>query len=190
MANPGQNQGFRVLDEFVCEAIHPPTVPQADQTKQGQNEGMRVIQELVVDDSAASPEVETASDDNARSRSVARSGKELFSPMDSSARIGGLIGSVIAGPPGAAIGAMLGGVIHGFLGPTGGVGANICKRCGKNQAEMQLDCCRSPVCRGCFEQMTERRGLGQMQFRCSICGQTRSTKSLVEPDAAADRPRE
>ena len=41
------NAGFHVLDDFVCEAIHAPSVPLADPTKQGRNEGMAVVEELV-----------------------------------------------------------------------------------------------------------------------------------------------
>jgi hypothetical protein len=43
-----RNQGFHVLDEFVCEAIHAPSVPLANPANQGRNEGMSVVQELVV----------------------------------------------------------------------------------------------------------------------------------------------
>lgn len=39
----GQNEGLRVLDDFVCEAIHDPAVPQAPPSKRGQNEGVRVL---------------------------------------------------------------------------------------------------------------------------------------------------
>jgi hypothetical protein len=44
MEKRGQNEGLRVLDDFVCEAIHDPAVPQALSNKQGQNEGMRVLE--------------------------------------------------------------------------------------------------------------------------------------------------
>ncbi|HTU92849.1 MAG TPA: hypothetical protein VMF69_22405 [Gemmataceae bacterium] len=44
MDKRGQNEGLRVLDDFVCEAIHNPAVPQALPTKQGQNEGMRILE--------------------------------------------------------------------------------------------------------------------------------------------------
>ena len=49
MANPGHNEGFHVLDDFVCEAIHDPAVPLANPANQGQNEGMSVIEEVVFD---------------------------------------------------------------------------------------------------------------------------------------------
>jgi len=41
MTNQGQSEGFRVLDDFVCEAIHDAQVPMAGPPRQGQNEGMR-----------------------------------------------------------------------------------------------------------------------------------------------------
>lgn len=47
MAAQGRNEGFHVLDEFVCEAIHAPSVPLANPTNQGQNDGMSVVEELV-----------------------------------------------------------------------------------------------------------------------------------------------
>lgn len=49
MATQGRNEGFHVLDGFVCEAIHAPSVPLASPTNQGQNEGMSVVEELVFD---------------------------------------------------------------------------------------------------------------------------------------------
>lgn len=49
MAAQGRNEGFHVLDDFVCEAIHAPSIPLASPTKQGRNEGMSVVEELVVD---------------------------------------------------------------------------------------------------------------------------------------------
>lgn len=47
MAARGQNEGFHILDELVCEAIHAPSVPLANPHNQGQNEGMSVVEELV-----------------------------------------------------------------------------------------------------------------------------------------------
>ena len=46
MDKRGQNEGLRVLDDFVCEAIPNPAVPQAVPDKRGQNEGMRVLEEV------------------------------------------------------------------------------------------------------------------------------------------------
>lgn len=47
MAAQGRNKGFHVLDEFVGEAIHAPSVPLANPASQGKNEGMSVVEELV-----------------------------------------------------------------------------------------------------------------------------------------------
>jgi hypothetical protein len=47
MAAQGQNKGFHVLDEFVCEAIHDLSVPLANPAHQGRNEGLSVIEELL-----------------------------------------------------------------------------------------------------------------------------------------------
>jgi hypothetical protein len=47
MAAQGQNKGFHVLDEFVCEAIHDPSIPLANPVHQGRNEGLSVIEELL-----------------------------------------------------------------------------------------------------------------------------------------------
>jgi len=46
MDKRGQNEGFRVLDDFVCQAIQDPAVPQAPRTKRGRNEGVLVLEEL------------------------------------------------------------------------------------------------------------------------------------------------
>ncbi len=48
MAAQGRNEGFHVLDEFVCEAIHAPSVPLANPAKQGRNEGMCVVEKLLL----------------------------------------------------------------------------------------------------------------------------------------------
>jgi hypothetical protein len=47
MSTQGQNEGFRVLDDFVCEAIPNPAVPQAPRDRRGQNAGAQVLSELV-----------------------------------------------------------------------------------------------------------------------------------------------
>jgi hypothetical protein len=46
MNKRGQNEDFRVLDEFACEAIHDPAIPQAAPNKRGENEGVHVLAEL------------------------------------------------------------------------------------------------------------------------------------------------
>jgi hypothetical protein len=46
MSSNGRNDGFRMLDDFVCEAMHNLDVPRASEQAQGRNESMRVIEEL------------------------------------------------------------------------------------------------------------------------------------------------
>lgn len=41
----GQNEGFRIVDESVCDAIRGPGVPQAPSNQRGQNEGVRILEE-------------------------------------------------------------------------------------------------------------------------------------------------
>jgi hypothetical protein len=53
MANPGYNEGFHALDDFICEAIHAPSVPLANPARQGQAEEMVVLEEAVFDASQA-----------------------------------------------------------------------------------------------------------------------------------------
>ena len=59
MTKPGRNEGCRVLDDFVCEAIADPKQPRASPTNQGRNEGMRVLRDIIVAagaDPAAEPD--------------------------------------------------------------------------------------------------------------------------------------
>src|SRR5207237_938796 len=48
MATRGQNEGFRVLDDFICEALHDAAIPQANPKSPGQNEGVRVLEDLAL----------------------------------------------------------------------------------------------------------------------------------------------
>src|SRR4051794_24925386 len=48
-AASGRNEGFHILEEFVCEAIPDASLAQTDSRSRGQNEGVRVIGELVHD---------------------------------------------------------------------------------------------------------------------------------------------
>lgn len=48
MAAHGRNEGFHVLDDLVCEAMHDPSVPLANSANQGRNERTSVIEELVL----------------------------------------------------------------------------------------------------------------------------------------------
>jgi hypothetical protein len=49
MNNQGHNEGFRILDDFVCEAIRDPSVHCATSPRPGRNEGMGVVEELIVE---------------------------------------------------------------------------------------------------------------------------------------------
>jgi hypothetical protein len=52
MGKRGENEGFHVLDDFVCEAIHAPGVPQTPPMKRSQNEGGTVLEEIAFHGSA------------------------------------------------------------------------------------------------------------------------------------------
>jgi hypothetical protein len=54
MAKRAENEGFRMFDDFVCEAIHDPSTPLANPAKQGRNEGISVGAELILDASQES----------------------------------------------------------------------------------------------------------------------------------------
>jgi len=47
MAAQGHNEGFHVLDDFVCDAIHAPSFPLANPANQGRNDGMSVNEGLL-----------------------------------------------------------------------------------------------------------------------------------------------
>ena len=49
MSGNGKDEGVRVLDECVCEAILAPGVPKAGDQRRGRNEGAQVIEELACD---------------------------------------------------------------------------------------------------------------------------------------------
>jgi hypothetical protein len=46
MNQRGQNEGFRVLEDLVCEALPNPAIPQAPPGRRGQNEGVRVLEDF------------------------------------------------------------------------------------------------------------------------------------------------
>lgn len=49
MAKRAENEGFRILDDHVCEGPHRSSAPSGPLLRQGQNEGMRVVNEFVID---------------------------------------------------------------------------------------------------------------------------------------------
>jgi hypothetical protein len=61
MATHGHNdEGFTVLDDFVCEAVHARSIALADPARQGQNEGVSVVEELLVELGGKEEEFATA----------------------------------------------------------------------------------------------------------------------------------
>lgn len=49
MAAFGENEGIHMLEEFVCEAIHPPGLPRGNPNSPGVNDGMLVVEETILD---------------------------------------------------------------------------------------------------------------------------------------------
>ena len=50
MSQPYYNEGVRILDEFVCQAILPGGTPAGEPRPQNcENEGIRILQEFVCD---------------------------------------------------------------------------------------------------------------------------------------------
>ena len=47
MANQGHNEGVRLLDDFICEAIHTSDAPTSAERRPGRNEDLRIVEELV-----------------------------------------------------------------------------------------------------------------------------------------------
>ena len=81
MANSGRNEGFRMLEEFTCEAV---SSPHAARLGRGVNPGMRVLTETVV--TSDQPSMTTERVDQLRRMStpelldlVKHSGQELDS---------------------------------------------------------------------------------------------------------------
>jgi hypothetical protein len=58
MATQGYNENFRVLDEFICEAILEPSVPQPTPSGRGVNAGMHVVSESAARESQPPPSSE------------------------------------------------------------------------------------------------------------------------------------
>lgn len=45
MEKRGHNEGFRVLDDFVCQAINDPNIPPSPPDKRGRNEGVHMTED-------------------------------------------------------------------------------------------------------------------------------------------------
>lgn len=78
----GQNSGFHMLDEMVCEAIPGPGLPSTKPMSLGRNAGMSVTDELVF---VAPGEVSLKSADEALKSEVARLSKGLAAYITASA---------------------------------------------------------------------------------------------------------
>jgi hypothetical protein len=50
MANQAENEGFRMLEDFACDAIHAPGGPHADQRKKANNEGRLLVGDIAFDE--------------------------------------------------------------------------------------------------------------------------------------------
>jgi stage II sporulation protein AA (anti-sigma F factor antagonist) len=48
-AKSGHNEGFRILDDFVCEALPDVALAQPTRSSQGQNERMPIMQDMAAD---------------------------------------------------------------------------------------------------------------------------------------------
>jgi hypothetical protein len=49
MAKRAENEGIRVLDDFICDAIPASGIPQADPSQRGTNDTGPVVSELIFD---------------------------------------------------------------------------------------------------------------------------------------------
>jgi hypothetical protein len=110
MAKRGQNEGFRVLDDFVCEAIPNPDVPQANPKNQGQSEGMLVLQEIALDSPAQPPSKQDQELEGGKQRRV---GKRLVrvAVKATCVAIASGLGSQFGGWIGASLAALLASVL-------------------------------------------------------------------------------
>lgn len=166
MANPGDNEGFHVLDDFVCNAIHAPSVPLANPANQGRNEGMSVIEEVIFEASSESKAGDKESDgqrsavaitDAARPIRYGWSG--LFSGAAAAAAFSGLVGGVLR-----VVGAMA--TLKDSRDPDW-----TCKLCGRSDAIYSLRCCHSTTCENCLSKMFTPQPEDGVGFRCAVCGQ-------------------
>jgi serine/threonine protein kinase len=53
MAQRAENEGFRVLDDFVCDAILDPSISPGDPKAPGKNDGLQLTEEIVFDSQGA-----------------------------------------------------------------------------------------------------------------------------------------
>src|SRR5215217_5063768 len=98
MAAQGQNQGFHVLEDFVCQAVPNPALPPANPANQGRNEGVVAHDEILVDGGQR----QTAARVEEPSRSEPRSAAALLEAIQEEVRRLSVIISESADPAGTA----------------------------------------------------------------------------------------
>jgi hypothetical protein len=165
MAQRAENEGFRMLDDFVCEAIHDPATPLANPAKQGRNEGMSVVAEILFDAPPASQAGDKQNDSPRRAITVndaatpLRTGwSSLFLGAAAAVAFSGLVGGVLR-----AVGAVAG--LKDSPDP-----AEPCKLCGRSDATYLLRCCHSTTCENCLSKMFTPQREDAVAFRCAVCG--------------------
>jgi hypothetical protein len=164
MAERAGNEGFRVLDDFACEAIHDPSTSLANPANQGRNEGMSVVTDIAFDAPRESEPGDKKSTRPGRSIALSDGAKPTRAGWSSLffgaavATFSGLVGGVLR----------LVGIVAGLKDPPDP--AQPCKLCGRSEAAYLLRCCHSVTCEDCLSKMlTPQRG-DAVAFRCAICG--------------------
>jgi hypothetical protein len=169
MAQRAENEGFRMLDDFVCEAIHDPVTPLAKPENQGRNTGMSVVEEIVFDvlnegkargKDKDSPRRTLAVSDVAKP--ISSGWSRMFSGAAAAAAFPGIVGAVLH-----VFGAVAG-LKEGRDAEKG------CQRCDRSDAAYSLRCCHSVVCEGCLSTMFSPQREDAVGFRCAFCGHVHS----------------
>jgi len=174
MVGRGQNQGFHILDEFVCEAIPSPSVTPANPASQGRNEGMSVVEEVVFDAAPAAKPADKESDRAKRvvgisdvARPLHTSWSDLFTGAAAAALFSGFVGGVLK-----AVGAVA-------AVQQGRSAEKACRLCGRPDPAYSLQCCHSPTCATCFSRMLTPSRADGVGFRCAICGHVHTEAAPV-----------
>jgi hypothetical protein len=165
MGKRAENEGFRMLDDFICEAIHDPAMRLAKPENRGRNAGMSVVKEIVFDGLSEGK----AGDKEKESPRQAITISDVARPINSgwSRMFSGASAAV-------AFTEIVGAVLHVFgavaaLKGTRGAEKG-CERCGRSDAAYSLRCCSSVVCEGCLSTMFSPQREDGVGFRCTFCG--------------------
>jgi hypothetical protein len=121
MSGRAENEGFRMLEEFVCQAIPGPGIPQAESRHGGENEGVRIVEEFVVDMSCGASQGDKSSKIKSEPERPSAQGA-IKTPSASvpimvaslGAAAGAGVGYLLAGPVGVAVGGALVGAASAF----------------------------------------------------------------------------